>query len=123
MYQIESHKLWMDTKAIYQEYKNEDKRKYKTLYGKYFHDTENYLVWSIPFKVISCVHDIFIIISRYSKVTTYFCSIINMEQYADQLRKDPTIRELTKLCFYIEENIGQYNTIDKDMEEPYNIKV
>lgn len=46
-----------------------------------------------------------------------------MEQYADQLRKDPIIRELTKLCFYIEENISQYNTIDKDMEEPYNIKV
>ena len=46
-----------------------------------------------------------------------------MEQHADQLRKDPIIRELTKLCFYIEENISQYNTIDKDMEEPYNIKV
>lgn len=115
MCQIESRKLWIDTEVIYQEYKNEDKRKYETLYAKCFHDTENYLVWSIPFKIINCVHDIFIIISRYPKVTTYFYSMFNMELYADQLRKDPTIRELTKLCFYIEENISQYNTIEKDM--------
>lgn len=117
MHRIEARKLWLDTIELYKEYKKEDKRKYENMYKECFQETDSYNVWSKSFHICNCVWDFYIYIDRYPKpVKTYFVSVLDMETYAMMLRQDPMIRKLTKLCFYIEENIEPYNTIDNDLK-------
>ncbi len=117
MHRIEARKLWLDTVELYKEYQKEDKRKYENLYRDYFHETDGYNVFSKSFHIYNCVWDFYIYIDRYPKpVKTYFVSVLDMETYAMILRQDAMIRKFTKLCFYIEEKIEPYNTIDNDLK-------
>lgn len=120
MNKVNIQQLWGDTRTLLEEYRNEDKRKYKELFDKYFDDIEKNLIYSKPLPRMSwCVHEICIMINRYpSPVEVLFISTFDMLAYAERLREDPIIRKFTKLCFYIKENIKPYTSIDKD-KGPY----
>ena len=111
-----------DTTELHKEYLHEDKNKYELLFARYFPNTEYYSIYSIDFCIANWINTICIVVDRYPQVETYFCSCVDLNAYADVLRKDPKIREMTKLCFYIKENISTYNTIDKDLKELNNIR-
>ena len=121
MNKIDYKKLCADTQSLYHEYQKEGEEKYKKLFNKYFHDIENFTVYSFPFRLMGCVHDICIVIDRYPKVRIFVCAPFDMEPYALSLRKDPLIREFTKLCMYIEEKIPPFDGID--LNEGDNIPV
>ena len=105
-------KIYANTQSLYQEYKNEGEEKYEKILIKYFNDIERNTAYSVPFRLIGCVHDIYIVIERYRNVKTFFWAPFDMEPYALSLQKDPLIRELTKLCMYIEEKIKPFDGID-----------
>lgn len=120
---ISIKQIWRDTRTLKKEYMNEDKKKYKKLFDNYFYKTEQNLIYSKPLPKMSwCVHEVYIMINRYpSPVEVFFISTFDMMAYAKKLREDPIIREFTKLCFYIEENIKSYTSIDKD-KGPYCVE-
>lgn len=116
MSKLSVKQLWKDTKILREEYEKEDKRIYKNLFGDYFGDIEHYWLCSKTLPKLSwCVHDIYIYIDRYPEhVETFLVSTFEMQFYTEELKKDPIIRTFTKLCFYIEEKIKPYTSIDKD---------
>ena len=117
MHKIEAKRLWLDTVGLYEEYQKDNKRIYENLYKTYFYETDGYNVLSKSFHIYNCIWDFCVYIDRYTKpVKTYFLSVLDMETYAMMLRQDPMIRKFTKLCFYIEEKIKPYNTIDNDLK-------
>lgn len=103
--------LWADTKELYIEYQQEDKGIYKALFSKYFDGIDGYIVHSSNLPKLSwCVHDIIIELDCYPKpIRAFFSSTFAMDDYSEELRKDPIIRKFTKLCFYIRENIESYS--------------
>jgi hypothetical protein len=114
MYKVAVRELIRDTKELYEEYLKEDKHKYKQLFSRYFHDIEHYSIYSDEF----LDNTIRIDVERYLKVETFFYSCnVDLNAHAEQLRQVPIIREMTKLCFYIEDTLGTFNTIDNDLKE------
>jgi hypothetical protein len=119
MNEIDSKKIIDDTPKLYKEYCIENKQTYEELFNKYFGDVnfERNNVYSNPIRLYNFCWDIWIYIDRHpSPVKTYFCSGLDLHAYTSILRQDPLIRKLIKLCFYIENEIKPYNSIDKDLE-------
>ena len=125
MNEIECKKIIDDTKELYKEYCKENEQTYKDLFNKYFDNVnlEQNNVYSNPIRLYKSCWDIQIYINRsLSKVKAYFYSELDFQANASILRQNPHIRELTKLCFYIEDKIKPYNSIDRDLESLNNAK-
>lgn len=117
MYNISALKLFQDTKDLRKEYLSESEEKYKQMYSKYFPDDQHQIVLSKPIQLHNPDIPITIEIDRYSKAITSFGFQTDGLPDVITLRQNPTVRKLTKLCFYIEDNIGPYNTTDNDLKE------
>lgn len=111
MSKLSISQLWGDTMSLYEEYCSEDKSIYADLFSNYVGKIDGYIVISRPLPKLSwCIHDIILVLDCYpSKIETFFYSVFDMELYSAQLRDDSTIRQFTKLCFYIRDNIPHYS--------------
>ena len=118
MYKVAVRKLIRDAKELYEEYLKENRHKYEQLFSIYFHNIEHYSIYSDEFNITNLHNTIQINVVRYPKVETFFhSSNVDLNAHAEQLRLDPIVREMTKLCFYIEDTLGTFNTIDNDLKE------
>ncbi len=104
------NQLFKDYLILRDEYQQENKQQYRELFSNYFGPIDKYIVYSKPFFLSWSIHPIYLELNCYQQpIRTFFFSAFDMEAYSEQLRANPMIRKMTKLCFYIEENIEPYS--------------
>ena len=108
---ISYKEIMEDTQKLWEEYKKDDKSIYINLYKNIFPEKEQNNIKSDFLKTNSNLN-FQIEVNRYhSPVETYFCFEYDISNIIAVLRMDSAIRMYTKLCFYIENNIGSYSSI------------
>ncbi|MBO4307053.1 MAG: hypothetical protein J5848_01935 [Bacteroidales bacterium] len=111
MIKINYEFLLEDSQELHNEYVYEGRKKYEELYDRSFIEKEKNNIISIWLETKSNYSFQIEVDRAHSPIKTYFFFEYDISNIKMELRNDPVIRLYTKLCFYIEENVGFYSSV------------
>lgn len=100
--------------SLIKEYDNEPKDYHKSLYNYYVDRETQQLIENQelndfytypPCRPKGWANEICMWVNLYGQIDVYFCSLVDLAEYAHQLVQDNNFKELVKTAFYIKKTI------------------